>query len=303
MDGALPAPERARMWIDGDTAEARIAGLAAEGRPALASALASLRTSGFAILPGAVSAAAIDAYLATFGEELGKQNILVSYGRDILPIAGQDVRKPLLKILDTHARVVSAVSLIFAEPLRALLETIFEEPALAFQGLHFEVGSTQALHQDTAYVVLDKPYRMLAAWIALEDIEAGSGPLAFYPGSHRFEEFLYEGGRKYWNPSIDGHAIHDRHLASLHEHARDRGIDQTLFLARRGDVFVWHADLVHGGSPITDPASTRRSLVVHYCPVSSTPHYFTFVDENRRRKIPVPGGHVVSMYYDLPETL
>jgi ectoine hydroxylase-related dioxygenase (phytanoyl-CoA dioxygenase family) len=35
-------------------------------------------------------------------------------------------------------------------------------------------------------------------------------------------------------------------------------------IAKKGDVFIWHANLVHGGSPIKDPAITRKSMVVHY---------------------------------------
>jgi ectoine hydroxylase-related dioxygenase (phytanoyl-CoA dioxygenase family) len=37
------------------------------------------------------------------------------------------------------------------------------------------------------------------------------------------------------------------------------------FTCRRGDAFIWHAGLVHGGTPIEDAGRTRRSFVVHYC--------------------------------------
>ena len=36
------------------------------------------------------------------------------------------------------------------------------------------------------------------------------------------------------------------------------------FEAEAGDVFIWHAQLYHGGSAIEDQARTRRSLVTHY---------------------------------------
>ena len=29
-------------------------------------------------------------------------------------------------------------------------------------------------------------------------------------------------------------------------------------------MFIWHSDLVHGGSPIADDSRTRASLVCHY---------------------------------------
>jgi phytanoyl-CoA hydroxylase len=40
--------------------------------------------------------------------------------------------------------------------------------------LHFEVGSTQAIHRDIAYVVVkDEPLKLVASWIALADVMPG----------------------------------------------------------------------------------------------------------------------------------
>ena len=36
------------------------------------------------------------------------------------------------------------------------------------------------------------------------------------------------------------------------------------FLAKKGDVLIWHANLVHGGMPIEDKNTTRKSMVIHY---------------------------------------
>jgi hypothetical protein len=56
------------------------------------------------------------------------------------------------------------------------------------------------------------------------------------------------------------------------------------FAPRRGDVLIWSADLVHGGSSEMDPDSTRRSLVTHYCPVDREPEYFAFWKHSGRRR-------------------
>ena len=37
---------------------------------------------------------------------------------------------------------------------------------------------------------------------------------------------------------------------------RERELEVLPFTCRRGDAFIWHAGLVHGGSPIED--RTRR---------------------------------------------
>ena len=45
---------------------------------------------------------------------------------------------------------------------------------------------------------------------------------------------------------------------------RLRGLRERKFMARKGDVLIWHADLVHGGSPVRDLGRTRSSMVCHY---------------------------------------
>jgi ectoine hydroxylase-related dioxygenase (phytanoyl-CoA dioxygenase family) len=44
----------------------------------------------------------------------------------------------------------------------------------------------------------------------------------------------------------------------------DAGLEKRQFLARKGDVFVWHAHLLHGGAPIKDNTLNRKSCVFHY---------------------------------------
>ncbi|ESQ88919.1 hypothetical protein ABAC460_14150 [Asticcacaulis sp. AC460] len=292
------------MWIDHRDAITRIDALAQEpGQSELAARLREFHRDGFTILKGAIPQDTIDAYIADFDHAAGHDtSIMVSYGRDVFPIVGQDLKRPLTKILDTHIKLRSSHDLIFADRLSQFAQAIFEGPSLAFQGLHFEVGSTQAIHQDTAYVVIDEPRLLIASWIALEDVVPGCGELVFYPGSHRFPEYLYPDNRKYWNPDVDDHELHDTHLKRLHKQAEGRGVSLEPFLAKKGDVLFWHADLAHGGSPITNPALTRRSLVTHYTDAACTPHYFQFVSEQRRRKVAVGSNFVSSMYYDIDET-
>ena len=289
------------MWVDQPGADSRIAAMRTiPGKAELADRIDEFRRDGYTVLRGAVSHAAIDEYIAAFDKAAqSDMSINVSYGRDVYPIAGQDLRKPLLKVLDTLVKIPSALPLAFAPALSEFLTTIFDEAPLAFQSLHFEVGSTQAIHQDTAYVVTERPNRLAAAWIALEDIHPGTGELVYYPGSHKFGPFLYPGGKKHWSPEDDGNAIHDHHLHWLHETAREQGVKEMAFLPKKGDVLIWHADLAHGGGKITDPNATRRSFVVHYTGRSVDPFYFRGAGADRRKKVSVPGGAVSSMYYDV----
>ena len=50
----------------------------------------------------------------------------------------------------------------------------------------------------------------------------------------------------------------------IHQKIADAGIPRQIFLAQKGDVFIWHANLMHGGEPHPDKTMTRQSMVFHY---------------------------------------
>ncbi len=60
------------------------------------------------------------------------------------------------------------------------------------------------------------------------------------------------------------------------------------FRARKGDVVIWHADLVHGGSPVTREGSSRNSLVTHFSPVDVDPEWFG-ATEHSEKLLHAPG--------------
>lgn len=287
------------LWIDKPIAETVLEGLLAD--PATAEVggyLKHFHEFGYCIIPNAVPVDVIDQYLVECHELIAADMLKISLGLEILPAKGADIRVPLTKILDVHFFSEAAQKISFSPPLKLFLEQLFGEPALAFQTLHFETGSTQAVHNDTAYVVLNEPKSLCASWVALEDIQPGTGELVYYPGGHRFGEFLYQNHRKNWSIDDDGHAIHDHHLSWLHQRALDLGIELQTFRPKKGDALFWHADLPHGGGPITQENSTRRSLVTHYCPARCTPHYFRFMDVKDQVKHEIYGkGYISSFYY------
>jgi ectoine hydroxylase-related dioxygenase (phytanoyl-CoA dioxygenase family) len=78
----------------------------------------------------------------------------------------------------------------------------------------------------------------------------------------------------------------ERHVQSLEERAQRRSIAKMPFAARKGDVLVWHADLVHGGNPVSN-VTTRKSIVTHYCPKHLSPLF----SENVTTRLWDHGGH------------
>ena len=59
-------------------------------------------------------------------------------------------------------------------------------------------------------------------------------------------------------------------MRSLDANAGRFGLERKRLMARQGDVLIWHADLVHGGDPVSRQI-TRRSIVTHYCPKHHAP--------------------------------
>lgn len=288
------------LWIDDrdpKNVEARIERIADAD---LRQNIRNFVRDGYVILPGAVPAEAIDAYLQEYESAADTPGFLCLFGDTF---SREKASKPGAKVCDTVMLLSSGPDLSFSPRIGQFLEEVFEDKALAFQSLHFEMGSTQGIHQDTAYVVVERePTKLIASWIALEDIEPGTGELVYYVGGHRITEYRYGGEYKHYDPARDEIQSHTAHINHLHEEAARLGLPLGKFSAKKGDVLLWHADLPHGGGEITKPGRTRRSLVTHYCPKTLTPHLWRYISEEWRRKAEARDGHAfTSVYFPPPE--
>ena len=295
------------LWTDQLDAKAVLEKKAADSQAVahLKEKLTFFIENGFVIFEGAIDHSAIDAYLAELdvayregGGLLASVPVQGPQDKDVVPLKDADLGAPLTKVLDTYFHLPSAHKLIFSAKIQEFLSIVFEDGLLAFQGLHFEKGSTQSIHQDTAYVVLEEPMKLCASWVALEDVKPGSGELIYYPGSHRLPDWLYSGKHKHFNHGRDKHEEHMSHLQALHDRSKERGLTLQSFLPKKGDFLIWSADLAHGGSQLgDDPSVTRRSLVTHYAPAASTPFYFRFIADEKREKHEVKPGCMYSSFY------
>jgi phytanoyl-CoA hydroxylase len=205
-----------------------------------------------------------------------------------------------MRAVDCYVHLEAARELPFSDAISRFLTIIFENSPLLFQSLSFERGSQQGMHQDSAFVVVDSPLELAASWIALQGVEAGSGELMYYEGSHRLPEYLFSGEFKHFNPERDSREQEQEWSRLIHENAHKLGMPQRTFLPRKVDALVWHADLAHGGSSVADESLTitRKSLVGHYCPQRRNPHYFGYLPD-RRTTLPWGECRYSSQYYAL----
>ncbi len=148
--------------------------------------------------------------------------------------------------------------------LMGLLQFILDREVVPFQTINFLKGLGQRAHSDSIHMTTYPLGYLIAVWIALEDMTPENGPLFYYPGSHRLPYLLngdFNQGETRFRLGKKDYADYEDTLAAVIEKNR---LEKKTFLAKKGDVLIWHANLIHGGSPVLNPKLTRKSMVVHY---------------------------------------
>ena len=156
------------------------------------------------------------------------------------------------------------VQAVAANPqLLELLGKLYGRPAFPFQTLNFPVSTQQDAHSDSVHFSSLPERFMCGVWLAMEDISADAGPLFYYPGSHRWP-ILSNAliGRRGFGSNLA--SAQDPFADAWHAMTEAQGAQAETFLARKGEALIWCANLLHGGSPQTDPRLTRWSQVTHY---------------------------------------
>ena len=150
------------------------------------------------------------------------------------------------------------VARLAADPtvLSALAELYGRRP-IPFQTLNFRRGSEQHRHADSVHFDSIPAGWMCGVWVALENVGPCQGPVDVVTGSHHLSQLRPES--VVGDPDDFDYREYERRVA-----AEVRGLVAEPFECAAGEVLVWHGDLVHGGSAVTDPASTRWSQVTHY---------------------------------------
>jgi hypothetical protein len=150
------------------------------------------------------------------------------------------------------------------EPLVNILSFILGKEVVPFQTINFITGSEQKGHSDSIHMTTYPLGYLIAVWIALEDINSDNGPLFYYPGSHKLPFVLNNDFNTGETSLFLGNKNYSDYEDVMEEMVFEKGFLKKIFLAKKGDVFIWHANLVHGGSPIINKKLTRKSMVIHY---------------------------------------
>lgn len=144
-----------------------------------------------------------------------------------------------------------------------LLSKLYGRAAFPFQTLNFPVGTQQGTHSDAVHFSSLPERFMCGVWVAMEDISSDAGPLFYYPGSHRWPIVTNAMiGRRGYGSEL--RSAQDPFAKAWKAICKARNAREELFLAQKGQALIWAANLLHGGSPQSDPTLTRWSQVTHY---------------------------------------
>lgn len=221
--------------------------------------------NGFLILPSFVSEQSIEAVLRlhTHVWQARPRHVIVDNlavgGRSSMDRLPEEAQAQPHKINDLYLSFPEIRSLALDRRLTPILaELLGDAPALC-NTLNLDYGSEQANHVDSLYMTPPGESALVATWTALEDCHPDAGPLSYVPGSHKIAPYRFSDGRL-----TEVAAEHGAWETYIRAHVARLGLVEQQFLPRKGDLLIWHGQLLHGGGKRNDSSRTRRSLVCHY---------------------------------------
>lgn len=168
------------------------------------------------------------------------------------------------KIFNAYKHSYTIRKVIKDKRLTELLAFILDKKVSPFQSINFLKGSEQAPHSDSIHMSTFPRGYLIAAWFALEDISIEQGPLSYYPGSHHLPVITNDNYNNTGNKCcVDGNA-NKKYEEKMQSMIKENDLSKQIFTAKKGDLFIWNGNLIHGGEPMLNQALSRKSMVAHY---------------------------------------
>ena len=139
--------------------------------------------------------------------------------------------------------------------LEPVLTDLFGEEPVGVQTMFYfkpPGARGQELHQDNFYLRV-QPGTCLAAWMAVDDVDAENGGMKVVPGSHREEVACPQKADAAVSFTTDYVPV-------------PAGMEAMHCTMQAGDVLFFNGSLIHGSTPNTSATRFRRSLIAHYVP-------------------------------------
>ena len=148
--------------------------------------------------------------------------------------------------------------------LTGILEMLLGRKIELFQSINFFTGSQQRTHSDFIHMSTFPKGNLVAVWVALEDMCEENGPLHYYPGSHKLPCILNNDYQNDGSKFMIGNEAYDKYEDEVERRLKKSKLKKQKFIAKKGDILIWHSNLLHGGEEVINPKLTRKSMVLHY---------------------------------------
>ena len=136
---------------------------------------------------------------------------------------------------------------------------------IPFSSINFMKGTEQPMHSDYIHFATLPHNYLLGVWIAMEDINKDSGPLAIVEKSHKFpilsNEKLHLKIPKNEIELKKNYTIYENYIKNLINKNKSEIKELPI---KKGDIIIWDANLLHGALKIKNNKLTRKSMVLHY---------------------------------------
>jgi hypothetical protein len=184
-----------------------------------------------------------------------------------------------------YFQVASLMNLCTYKPLADVLEMLIGEP----MGVHLNLTgwkSTQRNWHQDGYLNPDSNRdHYLAVWVALDDIHPDSGPFEYVRGSHTLPIITQDNTMSMLKEEERSDPLwpkySERFLTPMFEDILNRGgLEREQFIAKRGDVLIWHARLMHRGTVPNNPDLWRETAILHYSGIHHRPDMPKAVQKN-----------------------
>ena len=243
-----------RPWLDRSNALSEINKRAAE--PGLADQFRQWDSDGYLVLEKCIAESALDSIWSAYESAIEQGRVIPEDG------AGDNDPYPG-RFLSPHKAVPEINELLHNPTICDWVQKLCNRTPIPYQTIASFAGSEQAVHSDSVHMTTYPLGYMVAAWIAFEDIHEDSGPVVYYPGSHRLP-YLSSRSVGIQQKSTDYDEYQKKYEPAIQRLLDQQGLAPRYLTAKKGDVLLWHANLLHGGSPRKNSQLSRKAVVCHY---------------------------------------
>lgn len=156
-------------------------------------------------------------------------------------------------------------NLCFQKKVTAFMHFVYGREPVPISTINFLKGTEQPLHSDYIHFGSSPELYLAGAWYALEKVDDSNGPLIICPESHKLGIVDFTDlNLKIPKSTIElkkNYTIYEKYLE---ETIKEKKLKKKKIFLNKGDVLIWSANLLHGGSKIKKKNKTRISQVIHY---------------------------------------